>query len=166
MKSIKRFLKHLFTTPACVYRHFSKAALHNIELTIQQSEHLHSGEIRFVVESALHPYALWHKQSPKQRALELFAQLGIWDTAHNNGVLIYLLLADRDVEIIADRGLHNHVGLSGWETICRVMEHEFRQGQFEAGVIYGIEQTSHLLSQHFPAHGLNPNELSDKPLIL
>lgn len=166
MMKIKRFLRHLFTTPRYVHRHFSKAALQNIEQAIQKSEFLHTGEIRFVVESALHPYALWQNETPKKRALELFAQLGIWDTAQNNGVLIYLLLADRDVEIIADRGVHGHVGTQGWETICRAMEQEFRQGQFEAGVVDGVTQIGKLLQQHFPVDAQNANELPDKSIIL
>ena len=87
---------------------------------------------------------------PRERALDIFSQLRVWDTEHNNGVLIYLLLADRDVEIIADRGIDAHVGAAGWETICRAMEKDFRAGLFEHGVIKGIEDVSRLLARHFP----------------
>ena len=163
---IKRFFRHAFSGPWRVRRHFSHGAMHNIEQAIGQSECTHTGEIRFVVEAALHPYELLQGKTPKQRARELFASLGIWDTAHNNGVLIYLLLADRDVEIVADRGIHGHVGSQGWEAICREMEARFRQGQFEAGVVLGIQQISEVLQLHFPANGANENELPDAPLVL
>jgi len=92
--------------------------------------------------------------------------LRIWDTAHNNGVLIYLLLADRDVEIIADRGIDTKVGAEGWESICRAMEAEFRSGQFERGVIGGIEAVSRELGKHFPPEGPHPNELPDAPVVM
>jgi len=163
---IKRFFRHAFSGPWRVRRYFSRGAMHNIEQAIGQCESTHSGEIRFVVESALHPYDLLRGKNPKQRARELFASLGIWDTAHNNGVLIYLLLADRDVEIVADRGIHGLVGSQGWEAICREMEARFRQGQFEAGVLLGIQQISEVLHLHFPANGANDNELPDASLVL
>ena len=163
---IKRFFKHMLTAPWLVRRYFSQAAMHNIEQAIGRSESTHSGEIRFVVESALHPYELLCGKTPKRRARELFASLGIWDTAHNNGVLVYLLLADRDVEIVADRGIHGHVGSQGWEAICSEMEAAFRQGWFEAGVLLGIQQISKVLQQHFPANGANENELPDVPVVL
>ena len=163
---IKRFFKHMLTSPWLVRRYFPQAAMHNIEQAIGRSESTHTGEIRFVVESALHPYELLCGKTPKQRARELFASLGIWDTAHNNGVLIYLLLADRDVEIVADRGIHGHVGSQGWEAICGEMEAAFRQSQFEAGVLLGIQQISKVLQQHFPANGANENELPDAPVVL
>jgi uncharacterized membrane protein len=165
-KGIKRFFNHLFNTPWSVRKHFSSAALHNIENAIKQSECTHSGQIRFVIEADLNPMEIIRGKRPKARALELFSQLGIWDTAANNGVLIYLLLADHDVEIVADRGIHGHVGTEGWEKICSEMESAFRRGEFESGMILGVQQISHLLQQHFPADGANANELSDKPLVL
>jgi uncharacterized membrane protein len=91
--------------------------------------------------------------------------LRIWDTAHNNGVLIYLLLADRDVEIIADRGIDAKVGADGWEKICTEMEADFRSGNFERGAIRGIEAVSRQLAAHFPGHG-GPNELPDAPVVI
>jgi uncharacterized membrane protein len=95
-----------------------------------------------------------------------FLALNIWDTEHNNGVLIYLLLADRDVEIVGDRGIHQHVGHDGWEDICREMESLFRKSEFEAGVLQGIDKISAVLQQHFPQDGASKNEISNKPLIL
>ena len=163
---IKRLFRHLFTTPWLVRRHFSATAMRNIQTAIHENELKHSGEIRFVVEAALHPLQLIRGVTPRQRAIELFAQLGIWDTAQNTGVLAYLLLADRAVEVVADRGVHGHVGTQGWELICCDMQAAFRRGEFEAGVLSGIAQIGEVLQTHFPANGENTNELPDNPLIL
>ena len=140
--------------------------MRNIEAAVARSEAGHSGEIRFVVEAALHPFDLLRGVTPRQRAIELFARLGIWDTQHNNGVLIYLLLADHDVEIVADRGVDHEVGAQGWQAICLEMEAAFRQGHFENGVTAGIERISDLLRRQFPAGTVNDNELPDTPLVL
>jgi uncharacterized membrane protein len=161
-----RFFQHLVSNPWQVKCHFSIEALHNIEKAISASEKTHTGEIRFVAEAGLHPFEIVFKKTPKKRALELFGRLNIWDTEYNNGVLIYLLLADRDVEIVADRGIHQHVGHDGWEAICREMESLFRKGEFEAGVLQGIDKISAVLQQHFPLTGANKNEISNKPFIL
>ena len=111
-----------------------------------------------------------YKKSPKKRAIELFGQFNIWDTEQNNGVLIYLLLADRDVEIVADRGIHQHVGNPAWEHICHQMELSFKRGNFEAGVLQGITDIGALLANHFPLSTMNkmqkPNELPNAPIIL
>ncbi len=163
---ILRFFNHLFSTPWSVHRHFSSASLQNIEQAIKHSECTHSGEIRFVVEAQLSPLEVIRGKQPRARALELFSHLQIWDTAANNGVLIYLLLADRDVEIIADRGIHHHVTNAGWEAICKHMEYMFRKGEFEQGVLYGIESIGEYLQRYFPENGANANELPDRPLIL
>lgn len=166
-KSLARLFRHLFSTPWHVSRHFSKSALANIEQAIKQSEARHGGELRFVVEADLHPLHILNGKHPRERAIELFSQLRVWDTEANSGVLIYLLLADRDVEIVADRGIHARVGNDGWEAICKAMETSFRQGEFESGVLSGIAQITELLQQHFPANGQkNKNELSDHPIIL
>ena len=164
--SIIRFIKHMFSHPLQAKRHFSAAALHNIEQAIEVSEQKHLGEIRFIVETGLHPLEILYKKTPKKRALELFGRLNIWDTEHDNGVLIYLLLVDRDVEIVADRGIHKHVGHAGWEKICHDMEVLFRKGEFEAGVLLGIAEISAELEQHFPLTATNKNEISNKPIIL
>lgn len=167
---IARFFSHLASaiTPSGwqVERHFSKSALSRIEQAIKTSEARHTGEIRFVVEAGLHPLEILGKKLPRKRAIELFSHLNIWDTEHNNGVLIYLLLADRDVEIVADRGIHQYVGNDGWETICHAMELQFRRGEFEAGLLSGIQQIGALLQQHFPANGKNKNELPDATVII
>ncbi|MBI3545182.1 MAG: TPM domain-containing protein [Gammaproteobacteria bacterium] len=161
-----RVLRHLFMPPWRVRLALPPSSLHAIEAAIREAETTHAGEIRFAVESALHLFPLLRNQPARARAVDVFSQLRIWDTEHNNGVLIYLLLADRDVEIIADRGVHARVGAEAWEKICREMENLFRAGKFEQGVLHGIRAVSEHLRKHYPASGKNPNELDDKPVVL
>jgi uncharacterized membrane protein len=164
--SIRRIGRHLLQHHWRAKRVFPKAALDRIEQAIRQGEATHCGQVRFVVEGALDGRPLFRDQPARERALDVFSHLRIWDTAHNNGVLIYLLLADRDVEIIADRGIDAKVGPERWEQICRAMEAEFRLGQFERGVIGGIEAVSRELARHFPPSGPHPNELPDRPVVM
>src|SRR4051794_36111743 len=163
---IKRIGKHLIEHRWRVRRIFPPKVLVAIERTIKATEATHSGQIRFVVEGALDGAPLFRGQSARERALDIFSQLRIWDTAHNNGVLIYLLLADRDVEIVADRGIDAKVGAAGWEAICAAMEAEFRNGNFEAGVLKGIAAVSRELAKHFPANDVGRNELPDAPVVI
>jgi uncharacterized membrane protein len=163
---IKRIGKHLIEQRWRLRRIFPRTVLANIEQAIKASEATHSGQIRFVVEGALDGTPLFRDQSARARALDVFSQLRIWDTAHNNGVLIYLLLADRDFEIVADRGIDTKVGAAGWEKICVDMEAEFRAGHFERGVIEGIAAVSRQLARYFPAQGPGPNELPDAPVVM
>jgi uncharacterized membrane protein len=165
--NFSRILRHCFTGSLAVRRVFPDAMLIAIERAISRTEVSHDGEILFAVEAALNTWPLLRGQSARERALEAFAQLRIWDTENNNGVLIYLLLADRDVEIVADRGINSKVGGREWEKICREMEEAFRLGQFESGVIAGIHRIGHHLQTHFPAKRKGgENELSDRPVIL
>lgn len=162
-----RILRHCFTGSLAVRRVFPDAALIAIEQAISRTEVSHDGEILFAVEAALNMWPLLRDQSARERAIEAFAQLRVWDTEHNNGVLIYLLLADRDVEIVADRGISSKVDTEAWEKICREMEDAFRRGQFEPGVIAGIRAIGNHLQTHFPAERKGgENELSDRPVIL
>lgn len=164
---IKRWLRHLATGQLALRFCFPKTTLDAIEQAIRQSETQHGGEICFAVEIALNTVPLFKNQSARERAIDVFAQLRIWDTEHNNGVLIYVLLADRDVEIVADRGISAKVPESEWEAICRTMESAFRQRQFETGAIEGIDAIGQLLASHFPADGQAiRNELPDKPVVL
>jgi uncharacterized membrane protein len=162
---IKRIGKHLLEHRWRVRQVFPKHVLASIERAIKASEATHSGQIRFVVEGALDGAPLLRNQSARDRALDVFSHLRIWDTAHNNGVLIYLLLADRDVEILADRGIDAKVGAAEWENICRAMEAEFSKGNFQAGVLKGIAAVSRHLAKHFPKHGRGVNELPDAPVV-
>ena len=164
--NIKRITRHLLLTHSQVNRAFPPQTLLAIEQAIKASETAHAGEIRFVVEGALDGTPLFQGQSASDRAIDVFSQLRIWDTQHNNGVLIYLLLADRDVEIVADRGIDSRVGLAEWEKICRTMETAFKQAKYEWGVVCGVEAVTQHLMQHFPAFGAGLDELPDKPLVL
>ena len=165
---LQRIFKHLATTTGTVKRSFPRATMHAIEQAIKASETTHMGEIRFVVEGALDGPELFalHSQSTRERAIDLFSQLRIWDTEHNTGVLIYLLLADRQVEIVADRGIHAKVGASAWTSICQAMQTAFKDGKYQEGVVNGIQAVSDQLVEHFPAQYNNQNELPDSPLML
>jgi uncharacterized membrane protein len=164
--NIRRIGRHLIEHRWRLRRIFPPASLARIEQAIKAGEATHSGQVRFVVEGALDGESLFRNQPARERALDVFSQLRIWDTAHNSGVLIYLLLADRDVEIVADRGIDAKVGAAGWEKICVEMETQFRVGNFEGGVIKGVEAVSHELATHFPRSGAGPNELPDAPVVI
>lgn len=161
-----RILKHLFTPDWAAFRVFPRALLSRIEKAIGESEKLHDAELRFAVEAGLALKPLLRGLTPRQRAHEVFANLRVWDTEHNSGVLIYLQLVDRDIEIVADRGISAKVGQDAWDEICRRMEDAFRAGRFEQGVLDGIREISALLKLHFPPRGANPDELPDRPVIL
>jgi uncharacterized membrane protein len=163
---IRRIGRHLVAHHWKARRVFPSKVLAAIEQAIKAGEVTHSGQVRFVVEGALDGAPLFRGQGARERALDVFSQLRIWDTVHNNGVLIYLLLADRQVEIIADRGIDAHVGAVGWAKICAGMEAEFKAGNFESGVIKGIEAVSRELARYFPAHGSHCNELPDAPVVM
>ena len=163
---IGRVSKHLIEHRWRVRRIFPPQVLALIEQAIKAGEATHSGQVRFVVEGALDGMPLFTGQSARERALDIFSHLRIWDTTHNNGVLIYLLLADRKVEIVADRGIDAKVGAAGWQTICAAMEADFRSGNFSGGVIKGIAAVSQQLATYFPKRGTGPNELPDKPVVI
>jgi len=163
---ITRLGKHLLLNRWRVRQAFTSESLGRIENAIKASEAKHAGQIRFVVEGALDSRPLLAGQSGRERAIDLFSALRIWDTEHNSGVLIYLLLADRDVEIVADRGIDAKVGAARWRSICDAMEAEFRQGRFERGVMRGIDEITTCLAEHFPPVGAHRNELPDAPVVL
>ncbi|KAE8759234.1 hypothetical protein FSO04_14940 [Paraburkholderia madseniana] len=163
---LKRVLKHLFVTRWHVNRAFPTPTLHAIERAIQESHRAHIGQIRFAVEGALHIGALLEGMSARERAIDVFSELQVWDTEHNNGVLIYLLLADHDVEIVADRGVHARIKPGEWEAICSQMEAAFKLGNYHAGVLRGIEEVTALLKRHFPAQQEKRDELPSKPAVL
>jgi len=163
---MERIARHMMATQWSVKRAFPADAMIAIGEAIKASEATHHGEIRFAVEGALHIDPLFRGQTARERAIDVFSRLRIWDTERNNGVLIYLLLADRDVEIVADRGIDAKVGPEEWERICGNMESAFRQGDFEAGVVGGIREVTRHLAEHFPPIGDDRNELPDKPVVL
>lgn len=161
-----RLLRHLATSSRLVRRRFPASALAAIEAAITAGEQRHEPEIRFAVEAALHPRAILRGITPRARAIDVFSELRVWDTEHNTGVLIYLLLADRDVEIVADRGVAGQVAPVEWEVICREMEAHLREGRYEAGALAGIRAASDLLARHFPARGPGRGEQPDRPVVL
>ncbi|MGY6277616.1 TPM domain-containing protein [Methylomonas sp. MgM2] len=164
---IVRIFRHLFRPPWLIRQAFPKRSLKAIESAIAESERSHLGELRFVVENALEFGDLSRGVTAREQAIEIFSRCRVWDTEHNSGVLIYLLLADRDIEIIADRGINAKVSATEWEAICRDMESRFRNGEFESGVIEGINAITKLLQRHFPAcDAANPNELGNAPILL
>lgn len=163
---VNRILRHLLLPHWWTLRILPKAARRAIEQAINASERLHQAELRFVVEAGLPVSGLLRDQSSRQRAIELFAQLGVWDTEHNSGVLIYVQLIDRRVEIVADRGINARVGEAFWNAVCRRMETAFAAGHFESGALLALNDITAALAEHFSAAGANPDELANAPLIL
>jgi hypothetical protein len=163
---VGRIFRHLLADHWSVRYAFPRPALQAIEDAIQAQERRHEGEIRFAVESALPFSDIVRGISARDRAIELFSRLRVWDTEQNAGVLIYLLLADKRVEIVADRGIHGRVGEAAWEAICGAMQREFAAGRFEPGVVTGVQAISDLLATHFPPRGENPDELANRPIVL
>jgi uncharacterized membrane protein len=160
-----RIWRHLNVGARDVRRLFPRDALEAVAGATFAVEARQSGEIRFAIEHSLPFRRLWRGVTPRQRALEVFARLGVWDTRHNNGVLIYVLLADRDVEIVADRGLAA-VAPAEWEQCCRVMEDHFREGRFREGALAGIEAVGAVLARHPAGPPDAGNELPDRPVVL
>ena len=163
MGRLARILQHRWTDETDARRALSLDAMKRLEAQVAASENKHSGEIRLCVEAGLPLSYLWRRATPRQRAVTLFGKLRVWDTEHNNGVLIYLLLAERAIEIVADRGLSRRVPQSQWDTLVSSMREAFRVGQFEAGLAQAISAVDGLLRQHFELapDQLNPNELPD-----
>ena len=164
--TMKRVLNHLIYPQWRTRRAFPADTLKAIEAEITASETLHTGELRFVVEASLPLPQLLRGTTARQRALEAFAELHVWDTEDNSGVLIYVLLADRQVEILADRGIDRKVGDATWQAICHEMETAFHDGRFHDGAIDGVRAISCVLATHFPAQGHNPDELPNAPIII
>ena len=162
--NISRAIRHL-SSPAWIVRStFTERALNDIESAIATTERSHGGEIRFAVEGNLSAAELWRNVSARERALEVFARLGVWDTEANNGVLIYVLWADHDVEIIADRGFNNRVSNEEWAAVCHLMEQHFRSNNPQQAIIEGVRSVGALIAKHFPA--IDRNELPDRPVML
>jgi uncharacterized membrane protein len=161
-----RSLRHLFASRWLTRRRFTDGVDAAIEAAIKAAEARTSGEIRFVIETAIDPAAAWRGLAPRERAHEVFAQFRVWDTELRNGVLIYVLVADRDVEIVADRAAAASVPPSGWEHAARVMEDHFRAGRFREGAIAGVESVAGLLEKQFPVRGGNRDELPNQPALL
>jgi uncharacterized membrane protein len=163
---ISRSIRHLLVLPGSVERAFSAAGFVAIGDAITQAEKQTGAEIRFAVEGALEPAALWRDMQPRERALQVFAEQRVWDTERNNGVLVYLLLADRDIEIVADRGFNGKVSADQWEQACRAMEAGLASGARTEAVVAGIRAVASLCERAFPPVAGDANELPDKPAVL
>ncbi len=164
--SMLRILRHLLTPAWVLDRVFPATVLSAIEQAVKASEARHRGELRFAVEAGLDFTDLRSGASARARAVEVFSQLRVWDTEENTGVLVYVQWLDHRVEIVADRGIAARVTQAEWDGICRRMEASFRKGSFEQGAVDAVKAVGDLLARHFPALRENPNELSDRPVLL
>jgi len=161
-----RWISHLLagTTAA---RHFPPATLDAIQHAIAASEHQHLGEICFAVEGGLPIGEVLARRTPRERAHDVFARLRVWDTDNNTGVLVYILLGDHAIEIVADRGIAAKVAQDEWAAICTLMQNDFKQREYQRGAIAGVAAITEILARHFPSHGQrNPDELPDRPVLL
>ena len=166
MIMIRRFFRHLWSGYWQAPRLFPKTSRARLAEAIRSAETGHAGEICFVIEASLTPHQLWRRLSAHERALDLFSDLRLWDTEQNSGLLIYLLLADHAVEIVADRGLmHAEIG-QAWPDLLRDLRQALTAGEFEAGCLAAIGRAGQVLRQHFPAIGPDTNELPDRVPLL
>jgi uncharacterized membrane protein YgcG len=163
---LARFWRHVVMTPARARRAFPPATLEAIGREIAAQEKRHGGQVCFVVEAELDTAALWRDVDARERAREVFALQGVWNTEHNNGVLVYVLLADRRVEIVADRGIDRRVAAGDWARIVESMDALLREGRFEEAAVAGVREVSALLAAHFPPDPAGTNELADRPVVL
>jgi len=161
-----RLLKHLTSPGWWARRAFRAADLTTIGNAVKASEAMHRGEIRIAIEGPLPIGSLLGNQSCRDRAAMLFDALGVAATEEANGILVYVQLVDRRVEILADRGIADLIEQSVWDSVCREMEAAFAAGHFRAGMCHAIERITALLARHFPGTGNNPNELDDAPTLL
>ncbi len=162
----RRLIRHGFLTRRAVKRRFTPTVLDRIEAAVSAAEASHCGEIEVVIETDLHERAILSGQTARQRAIEVFSAARVWDTEANNGVLIYILFADRAVEIVADRGFNGLVTADQWARVCRQMEADFAQAAWEQGALAGVAGVAALIAAHFPEAGRAGNELPDRPTIL
>lgn len=166
MRMKNRSLRNMFTTRWALRRAFPSHLLDEIKQSIQASERQHNAEFRFAIETALDAATLLRGCSPRERALDVFSNLGIWDTAANNGVLIYLLLSEHAIEIVADRGYNGKVSAREWQDICDAMRELFQSGHYRDGVLRGIAMITVVLSPHFPPDPNDRNELPNQPVLI
>lgn len=166
---LKRLLRHAWFDQRSVQAMLDAPAQARLAAHIVASEARHRGELRVCLEAGLSPSAIWRGTTPRERAIELFGRLGVWDTEHNNGVLIYLLVADRRIEILADRGLIHQVPTGTWQAAVEHLGQQVQSGQLEQGLHQAIEHVGQLLQQHYPlpaGTGLKPNELPDAVVVI
>jgi uncharacterized membrane protein len=165
---LERLWRHRWTDEAAVRRVLPPAVIDKLARRVAASEQRHTGEIRLCVEAGLPTSYLWRGAPARERALMLFGKLRVWDTERNNGVLVYLLLAEHAIEIVADRGIDRHVSAEEWAAMAQRMGAAFREGRFEDGLTQALEEVSALLVAHFPRAEGEPdrNELPDAPVVI
>lgn len=164
--ALARWWRHLGPEAARLRRTFDAAAFDRIERAIEASERAHRAELRFAIEPALSPAALWRGASARERAVDVFSDFRIWDTEEDNGVLIYVLWAEHAVEILADRGAARSVDPAVWQAACATIRDAFRGGRAVDGVVAAIESCGAALARVYPAGDRNPDELSNRPIIV
>lgn len=163
--SLKRWLKHFFFLPAAK-RYFSKTDMTAIAQAVTQAEHGHVGEIQVVIEGHI-PCLQAYQQTPRRRAEQLFAELGVWDTAHNSGILLYLNLCEQQVELVVDRGICTETHTLAWEAICRTMVQQLKHSDYRAAVVDAVLAIGEVLDQFYMQHDdQDQNELGNEPIIL
>jgi uncharacterized membrane protein len=167
LRLFARMLRHRWLDESDTRRAIPPELVQRLARRVAASEQRHSGEIRMYVESGLPMSYLWRGAGPRERAVAMFGKLRVWDTEHNNGVLIYLLLAERAIEIVADRALSNKVAPGEWQAIVERMGSAFKDGRFEDGLTQALEEVSALLVAHFPLSDrvADGNELPDEPVL-
>lgn len=163
---IGRILRHLLASERATRRAFPEKTLSAIERAIHGSEKLHSGELRFVVEGGLDLGRALRGMTPRERAIEVFSELHVWDTEYNSGVLIYVQLVDHTTVVLADRGIARRAPADVWKDICDRMDTMFHDGRFEEGALAAIAEITELLQQHFAAGASDRDELVNRPVIL
>ena len=162
--NIKRLLRHFIVTHWYVRRLFSKSVLDAVAAQVTQCESTHGGEIRVAIETDLSTHALLRNQTTRQRAIEVFANLHVWDTQVRNGVLIYVCFADRAIEIVVDRGYDGKISNQEWAVICATLQQDFLRGDYQQALCKAIRSVSELMARYYPK--TDSNELPDRPVML
>ena len=176
-RTLSRLIRHRWLDAADARRAVPEQLAEQLRRRVHASERRHSGEVRICIEGGLPTSYLWRHlrdrepmaEIVRQRALMMFAKLRVWDTEHNNGVLIYLLLAEHAIELVADRGVSRHVDAALWQALVARLGEALRAGRFEDGLTQALEEVSAVLVAHFPeteaANAAAPNQLPDEPVF-
>jgi uncharacterized membrane protein len=163
---VKRYWQNLTTTAFALRRAFPPPVLEDIEAAIRESELRHGGELQFAIECALGFSALWRGRTSREQAIRAFADLRVWDTRNNNGVLIYVLLAGHAIEIVTDRGYQGRVTEGEWRGICIEMQREFAAGRFREGALAAIDAVTTIIAAEYPRSTGDVDERPNRPVIL
>lgn len=163
---ITRLVRHRWAE-LCLNQHISPQVLDQLESLITASEQQHTGQLRICIEAGLPWSYIWRGATARERALSLFGKLRVWDTEDNNGALIYLLLADHAIEVVADRALHRLVSASEWQALLQGVQQDFRRNAYADGLTTVLERTSTLLVQRFPRGGPSnaEDDLPNAPVV-